>query len=117
MLQVFPLACDLLELAGLECAAVAFSGPLRRWHGITVNILASVAFLSSAALQIGVFDLSLVVSHKLMLQLAHSSLDSHVGNVVCLFEPVEELKFGIVFLIFVLVEVQSMSIKDYLYCS
>lgn len=73
--------------------------------------------LSSAALQIGVFDLSFVVSHKLLLKLSHSSLDSHVRNVVCLFESIEELELSIILLVFVFGQVQSASINDYLYCS
>lgn len=117
VLQIFPLSCDLLELTGLVCAAIAFCAPLRRWHGIAVDVLTSVSLLSSAALQISIFDLSLVVSLKFLLKLTHSSLDSHVRNVVSFFESVEEFKLGIVFLVLVLVEVQSTSRDDYLYCS
>lgn len=117
VLQISPFSCDLLETAWLEGAAVAFCGPLRRGHGIAVDILASMPLLSSTALQISVFDLSLVVSHKLLPQLSHSSLDSHIGNVICFFESVEEFELGIILLVFVFVQIQSASINNYLYCS
>lgn len=107
VLQVSPLSCYFLKFAGLICATIALCAPLRRWHGIAVDVLPSVSLLSSATLQIGIFDLSLVVSHKFLLKLGHSSLDSHVRNVVGLFESVEEFKLCIVFLVLVLVEIQS----------
>lgn len=56
-----------------------------------------MSLLSSATLKISVFDLRLVVSLQQVLELAHTSGDSHVWYLVCLLEAVEEFELGVIF--------------------
>jgi hypothetical protein len=66
-----------------------------------------VTFLYSRASEVRILDLSRVVFLEFIFQLSHSSFDCQIFKPIGLFEVIKFLKFGVVFLLGVLGNIQS----------
>lgn len=115
MLQIFPRACNFIESRRTEGLVFASSFILRRTSVITPDVLACIAFLSSTASQISVFDLSFVIGSQLLSQCGHASFDGQIIESISFFEAIKLFELGRVFFFGEFSEIKSALAQGYLY--